>query len=611
MVWAMQLPLALVDPAARWFGPWVRELDRATLKADASAAAVGALVVLPQGIAFAALAGLPPAWGLYTSIVPCIVAALLGSTRLMVSGPTNATSLALAAMLGPLAAASPAAYLELALVATFALGLVQAALGLLRLGMLANFVSPSVLLGFTTGAAVLIGEHALRELARGWPDLAVGVLTLVVALAGQRVLRGGQHMLLALVAGALATWGLAWAGFEAATVGRFAAALPRLNAPEITLADLRNVGGAVLALAVVSLGQTVAVGKALAGRRGELFDPNRECLAQGGSNLVGAFFSCFVSSASMNRTRVNEQAGARTPLAAVFSAVAVALLLLLGSPVLRFIPMASIAVLLLLVAWGLLDRAHWRRVVRLDRSETAIAAGTALATVLVSLQVAILGGMIAALVSYLYRSARPALRSMGFDRPPLPGAADQGDRPFVVIDDAPPGALPRCPQLELLRMEGAVYFGAVAHVAEHLHRLRVQPQPQKHLLVMVKSMSSIDLAGADLWEAERIRRLAMGGDLYFHRPRQPVLDMWRRSGFLERLGADHVFDRKPAALATIVPRLDPEICRHCRARIFGECAFQPGPDDALPDAAPTGPAELAEPAGPAAAGCRPTTGDEP
>lgn len=578
----MPWPPLPTDRAARWFGPWVRELDRATLKADAGAAAVGALVVLPQGIAFAALAGLPPAWGLYTSIVPCIVAALLGSTRLMVSGPTNATSLALAAMLGPLAAASPAAYLQLALVATFALGLVQAALGLLRLGALANFVSPSVLLGFTTGAAVLIAEHAARDLARGWAELAVGGVTLAAALATQRWLRGGHHMLAALVAGGVAAWGLGLAGHEAAMLGRIAAALPELQAPDISLADLRSVGGAALALAVVSLGQTVAVGKALAGRRGELFDANRECVAQGGSNLVGAFFSCFVSSASLNRTLVNEQAGARTPLAAVFSALIVAALLLVGSPVLAHIPLAAIAALLLLVAWGLLDRAHWRRVIKLDRTETTIAAGTALATVLVSLEVAILGGVVASLVTYLYRSARPALRTMGFDQPPSAAHGQHGDRPFVVIDDAPPGALPECPQLKLLRMEGSVYFGAVAHVAEHLHRLRMAPQPQKHLLVMAKSMSAIDLAGADLWEAERIRRQALGGDLYFHRPRPQVLDMWRRSGFLEHLGVDHVFDRKPAALQAIVARLDPEVCRQCRARIFAECARRPAPDDPPP-----------------------------
>lgn len=556
----------------RWLGPWVREVDRRTLRADAQAGLLGALIVLPQGIAFASLAGLPPAWGLYTSIVPCIVAALAGSGRLLVSGPSNAASLALAAMLAPLAAAGSPAYLQLALAATLGMGLLQLALGALRLGTLANFVSPSVLLGFTTGAAVLIAWHAARDLATAWPEAAVGAVTLAAALIARRWMGAGQHLLLGLIAGGAAAAALHQAGLPTEQVGRIARSLPAMTPPPMDAATLQRLGGIAAALAVISLGQTMAIGKALAGRRGERFDPNRECVGQGLSNIVGSFFSCFVSSGSLNRSVVNEQSGARTPLAAVFSALAVVLLLLAGSALLHWIPVAAIAALLLLVAWSLFDRSHWQRVLRLDRSEAAIAAGTFVATLALSLEVAILGGVAASLVTYLYRSARPALRSMGFDQPP----GHPGYRPFIVIDEAPPGALPECPQLKLLRMEGSVYFGAVAHVADHLHRMREGPEPQRHLLVMAKSMTTIDLAGADLWEAERIRRTAAGGDLYFHRPRQQVTDLWRRSGFLDRLGADHLFDSKPAAIEGIVARLDPEICRGCRARIFAECARQPG-----------------------------------
>jgi SulP family sulfate permease len=554
----------------RWLGPWVRGLDARTLRADARAGLLGALIVLPQGIAFASLAGLPPAWGLYTSIVPCIVAALAGSGRLLVSGPTNATSIALAAMLAPLAAAGSPAYLQLALAATLGLGLLQLALGVARLGSLAHFVSPSVLLGFTTGAAVLIAAHAAEDLTAAWPEALVGVATLAAALAAQRWARAGAHLLVGLLAGVAAAAALRAAGVPTAVVDHLPAALPVPTPPPMDWGTLQRLGGIAAALAIVSLGQTMAIGKALAGRHGERFDPNRECIGQGLSNIAGSFFSCFVSSGSLNRSVLNEQAGAATPVAAVVSALGVGLLLLVGAPLLGWIPLAAIAALLLLVAWGLLDRSHWRRVLRLDRSEAAIAAGTALATLALSLETAILGGVAASLVVYLARSARPALRSMGFDLPP----GHPGYRPFVVVDDSPPGALPECPQLKLLRMEGSVYFGAVAHVAEHLHRLR--QGPQKHLLVMAKSMTTIDLAGADLWEAERIRRTAAGGDLYFHRPRPQVMDLWRRSGFLDRLGADHVFDSKPAALAGIVARLDPEVCRGCRARIFAECAARPG-----------------------------------
>jgi SulP family sulfate permease len=152
---------------------------------------------------------------------------------------------------------------------------------------------------------------------------------------------------------------------------------------------------------------------------------------------------------------------------------------------------------------------------------------------------------------------------------------------MVVIDGR---AVPECPQLKLLRMEGSVYFAAAAHVSDRLHGLRVQPEPARHLLVMTKSMNFIDDAGAQLWEQEHQRRLAMGGDLYFHRPRPEVLQTWQRRGFIDKLGPGHVFDDKRTAIATIVPRLDGAVCARCTARVFEECARQPGPP--APSAAP-------------------------
>ncbi len=566
--------------AARAFGSWVWMLNRATLRADAQAGLVGALIVLPQGIAFAALAGLPPAWGLYTSIVPCIVAALAGSSRLLVSGPTNAISLALASMLAPLAAVDNPAYPLLAVAVTLAVGVLQASLGLLRLGAITNFISPTVMLGFMTGAAVLIAGHAGRDLAESWPEFAIGALTLGVAWLARPRLGAGQHLLVALVVGSVGAYALSRYGWPTSTVGTLPQAFPKLNAPPLDWAQIRKLGGIAFALAIVSLGQTVALGRALANRHGEQFDPNRECLGQGLSNIAGAMFSCMVSSGSLNRTAMSEQSGARTPLAAVFSALMVIVLLVLAAPVLAHISVAAIAGLLLMVAWGLLDPAQWRRVLRLDRTEAAIALGTFIATLTFSLEAAVLGGVTASLVTYLYHSARPSLRTMGFDK----RYGEDERRPFVIIDGAPAGSLPECPQLTLLRMEGSVYFGAVAHVAEHLHMLRTVPTPAKRLLVMTKGMTTIDLAGAEMWQAELLRRRAMGGDLYFHRPRPQVLQVWRRSGFIDRVGADHIFDSKRVAIATIVPQLDDDICARCTARVFDECRQRPGGDEAPPTA---------------------------
>ena len=553
----------------RLFGPWVASVGPATLRADALAGLLGALLVLPQAIAFAALAGLPPAFGIYTAVVPCIVAALAGSSRFVMSGPSNATSLALAAMLAPLALAGSPEYLRLAVVATLGVGLIQTAVALLRLGNLANFISPSVMLGFTSGAAVLIAWHALPGLAQP-AALGLAAGTVLLALGVKRVWRPAPHMLLALLAATGAAWGLVrQGGFTLELAGRIPSAWPPFSLPPLQWGDAARLASISLALTIVTLGQAMALAKMLAARSGDRLDVNRECLGQGLSNIAGAFFSCFASCGSLNRSLPSMESGARTPLAAVFSALLLVALVALAAPLLAWIPMAGIGGLLLLVAFSLVDRMRWRALWRVDRREAAIAAATFVATLWFRLDFAVLAGVMLSLLSYLYVSSRPALRTMGFDR----GGAG---RPFVVIDNAPPGALPECPQLKLLRMEGSVFFGAVAHVSDHLRELRTRPRPQAHLLVMAKSMNFIDLAGAELWEVERRARRAMGGDLYFHRPRPQVSQTWRRTGFAERLGADHVFADKHSAIAAIVPRLDDEICRGCSVRLFEECTERPG-----------------------------------
>jgi len=641
--------------AERLFGDWVRQVSPVTLRADAMAGLLGAVLVLPQGIAFATLAGLPPEYGLYTAVIPCIIAALFGSSWHVMSGPTNANSLALFAMLSPLAVAFSPQYIQLALAVTVMVGVMQWLIGALRLGVLANFISPATLFGFTSGAALLIAVHALPDLL-GLPAapehsaaavlrhvftqlylaqpaaLAVGAITIGVALLLRRLRRSWPAMLIGLVVATALAW--IWSqylnpagtthAYPLRTLGQIAAPWPRFEVPRISWAQAVELVGLAFALTIVALGQAISIAKTVALRSGQRIDANREFRGQGLSNMVGGFFSCYVSCGSMNRSLPNLQAGARTPLASVFSALLLVALVAVSAPLLALIPMAALAALLVLVALTLLDLVRWRQLFTLSRSDFGVALATMLATVTIRLEIAIFLGIILSLMSFLYRTSRPAMRTMGFDSRGL-------DRQFVVIDSPPDAGLeagiispqkvdndssevtgvganersagppqassapsggsavreatsvgatflPECPQLKLLRMEGEVYFGATQHVADILHALRNQPHPQKHLLVMGKSMNFIDLAGAELWEAELAARRAMGGDLYFHRPRPEVIRMWRKTGFTRLLGPEHQFPDKFTAIATIFNKLDPEICRRCTARIFWECQSVPGPD---------------------------------
>ncbi|WP_341917295.1 SulP family inorganic anion transporter [Polaromonas sp. YR568] len=592
----------------RLFGHWVHQVTPASLRADLMAGLLGAVLVLPQGIAFATLAGLPPEYGLYTAIIPCIIAALFGSSWHVMSGPTNANSLALFAMLSPLALAFSPGYIQMALAVTVMVGVMQWLIGALRLGSLANFISPAALFGFTSGAAVLIAVYALPDLL-GLPAaadhgaaavllhvgamlrsvqpaaLAVAGVTVAVALLVRRLRPSWPSMLAGLVAATALAWG--WATYVSAaplplrTVGQITTPWPKFAIPTVSWSALSELLGLAFALTIVALGQSISIAKAVAARSGQRIDANREFRGQGLSNIIGGFFSSYVSCGSLNRSMPNLEAGARTPLAAVFSALLLLGLVAVSAALLAQIPMAALAALLVLVAVSLLDLGRWRQLFSLSRTEFGVALATLVATVSIRLEIAILLGTLLSLMSFLYRTSKPAMRTMGFDsRAP--------DRQFVVLADAE-HPLPECPQLKLLRMEGEVYFGATQHVADTLHALRHARHPQKHLLVMGKSMNFIDLAGAQLWEAELNARRAMGGDLYFHRPRPEVIQMWQTTGFTRLLGPEHQFPDKRSAIATIFTRLDPAICRQCTARIFEECRGVPGPDP-VDDAADPKPA---------------------
>ncbi|MCE9661069.1 MAG: SulP family inorganic anion transporter [Burkholderiales bacterium] len=588
----------MIEIASRLFGPWVRSIDGRTLRADAIAGVLGALLVLPQSFAFATLAGLPPEYGLATAIVPCVIAALFGSSLHVVSGPTNMISLALFATLAPLALVGSPAYIQLALGVTLLVGAMQWLIGALRLGGLANFISPAALRGFTSGAAALIVVHSLPNLLgvavaehrvgallstlferlpeTSLATLAVAGFAIGATLALRRTWPRLPQMLISLMAAtalaaAINRWwpGAGDAGGAIAVLGNVPAAWPHFQWPAFDPGRLPDLLGIAFALTIVTLAQSISIAKAVAERSGQRIDANREFRGQGLSNLVGAFASSYVACGSINRSMPNFEAGARTPLAAVFASVWLLLLVALVAPLLGLIPLAAIAGLLLLIAWSLFDWEGWERLWRFSRRDFAIAAATFAATVTIRLEIAILLGTILSLLSYLYRTSKPSLKVMGFDTE-APG------RPFIIRADVA-APLAECPQLKLARMEGEVYFGAVAHVEEQLHDLRAPLAAPKHLLVMAKSMNFIDLAAAEMWRNELHKRRGVGGDLYFHRPRAPVLELWQRVGFLGELGTDHVFPAKHVAIATIFERLDRGICAHCTVRVFAECKTLPPP----------------------------------
>jgi SulP family sulfate permease len=582
-------------PFLRWW-PLV---NRDTLKADLLAGLTNAVVVLPQGVAFAMIAGLPPIYGLYTAMVPPIVAALFGSSRHLISGPTTAISIVVFATVSKYAEPGSARFVELALTLTFLAGAYQLALGLARMGAFVNFISHSVVVGFTAGAAVLIATSQLKHFfglnipagesfLHTWQDIfkqlgeidpyvtataAITLGSLIVLMIWRPRWPG---MLIAMVIGSLAAAAMNFASGQAAhipLVGRLPASLPPPSLPDLSLGAIKTMGSGALAVAMLGLVEAVAIARSIATKSGQRIDGNQEFIGQGLSNIVGSFFSSYASSGSFTRSGLNYTAGAVTPLSAVFAAVSLALIVLLVAPLAAYLPIAAMAAIILVVAYRLIDVHHIQTILKTSKRETAVLATTFFATLFVELEFAIYVGVLLSLLIYLMRTSRPGIVA----RVPDPGAHN---RHFVTDP-----ALPECPQLKIVRIDGSLFFGAVDHVQERLHQLSVQNPDQKHLLIIGNGINFIDIAGAELLIREAERWRAAGGGLYLVKVKDEVCGLLKRGGYAERFGPQNIFANKAEAIATIVRRLDRNICARCDKRIFLECAALPSPRHS-PDSIP-------------------------
>ncbi len=572
-------------PFLRWW-PLV---SRQTVREDLIAGLTGAVIVLPQGVAFAIIAGMPPEYGLYTAIVPAIIAALFGSSFHLISGPTTAISIVVFSTISPLAEPGSMHFVQLALTLTLLAGAFQLLLGLARMGVLVNFISHSVVVGFTAGAAILIassqmknflgvkvpaGEsflHTWLDLFRALPQtnlyiFAVALLTLASATAFRLWRPRWPGMLFAMIIGSALALVLGAAEHGIRLVGSLPASLPPLSLPDFSSKSMSTLAPGALAVAMLGLVEAVSIARSVATRSHQRINGNQEFIGQGLSNIVGSFFSSYASSGSFTRTGVNYRAGARTPMSAMFAALSLAVILVLIAPLAAYLPIAAMAGILLLVAYNLIDFHHIKVILKASHSDASVLIVTFLSTLFVELEFAIYVGVILSLVLYLNRTSRPAIVS----RVPDPTR----ERRNFITDPH----LPECPQLKIIRIDGSLFFGAVDHVQEQLHALEQIRPEQKHLLIVGNGINFIDVAGAEMLVQEARRRRAQGGALYLCRLKEGVCDPLRKGEYLPEIGEENIFPTKALAIRGIFDKLDPERCRRCDKRIFRECASveQPG-----------------------------------
>ncbi|MGD8588112.1 MAG: SulP family inorganic anion transporter [Chromatiales bacterium] len=573
----------------QWFTPfmtWMPQVGPKELKSDTVAAITGAIVVLPQAVAFATIAGMPPEYGLYAGMVPAMVAAFFGSSRHLVSGPTTAASVVLFSALSLLATPGSPDYVALALTLTFMVGVFELLLGLARMGALVNFISHSVVVGFTAGAALLIAAKQLKhffgvEMDSGghFHDIliqfgnhaaeinpaatTVAVLTLVIGILVKIWLPRIPYMIVAMVGGSLVAvlldniYGAGALGI--ATVGELPSTLPPLSTPDLALDHIKQLAPTALAVTLFALTEAVSIGRSLAARGGYRIDGNQEFIGQGLSNIAGAFFSGYVATGSFNRSGVNYEAGARTPLAAILAGLFLMIIVLFVAPYAAFLPKAAMAGILFLVAWGLIDFKEIRHILHASKRETSVFLVTFLSALFLELEFSIFAGVLLSLVLYLDRTSKPRILKRVPD-PRLPKSKFSSDP-----------ALPACPQLCFLRIDGSLFFGSVNHVENTFDKLRAEHPEQKHLAIVSDGINFVDLQGGEALFKEARRRKQDGGDFYLIRVKEGLWEALEKCGCVDETGARNIFQSKSAAIHGIYQKLDKSICATCDKRIFTEC----------------------------------------
>jgi sulfate permease, SulP family len=565
---------------------WWKLVDRKSLQADLFAGLTGAFIVLPQGVSFALIAGLPAEYGLYTAIIPPIIAALFGSSMHLVSGPTTAISIIVFSTLSPLVEPGTFNYIHLVLTLTFMAGCFQLAFGLARLGTLINFVSHSVIVGFTAAAAFLIATGQLKyalgipvpngsSFLKSWVlvfkssgqanlyELAVALVTLTCAALLKTYRPRWPGLLLALIIGSLVSLGLNGGAHGVQLLGKLPSRLPPLSSPDFTLDTIRLVAPGALAVALLGLIEALSISRSITVFSKQHINGNQEFIGQGLSNIIGSFFSGYASSGSFTRSGVNYDSGAITPLASIFSAFFLTIIIVLIAPLTAWLPLSAMGGVILVVAFKLIDVRHIREILKSSRSDSLVLLVTFCGTLFFEIDFAIYTGVLLSLAIYMTRTSHPQIAVLA------PDPADLQRR----LTEVEKNGLLECPQLKIVRVNGSLFFGAANHVSEIIEE--IDSDSPKRLLIVGHGINFIDVSGAMMLTQEAQRRKELKKALYLCRINRDVYNFLKHGGFINEIREDHIFSTEYSAISKIFNRLDFAICRPCKEKVFKECQSIP------------------------------------
>ncbi len=540
-------------------------LTKKTWKDDLIAGITGTIIVIPQAVAFAIIAGLPPVYGFYTSMITPVIAALFGSSYHLISGPTTAISIVVYATLTNFVSPETdlEAFVSMALVLTFLAGLFQFAMGLLRMGKLVNFVSHSVIIGFTAGAGILIAFKQLKHVfalpvpqgstvleiityivtnisATNWLVFAVAGGTLAIALVFKLFIKplSRYYMLIAMVLGSFLAIFLGGEAVGIDTVGEVPSNLPPFRIPDLSFENIKRLSSGALVLALLGLIEAVAIARAIALSTHQRIDGNQEFIGQGLSNLVASFFSSYAGSGSFTRSGVNFQAGAKTPLSAIFAAFFLMLVLLFFASYASYLPKAAMGGIILLVGYNLIDFHHIKQVLKTSKKETIVLVITLIGTLFFELEFALLAGIFASLFFYLERTSKPNIAEMGRNK--------TGQYVNLIREDD----LVEIPRVKVIRIDGSLYFASIEKIADYFAHL-YEEEEVDHVLIMAQGINFIDLGAAE-WLTNEIKKWQeTRGGIYMEGLKLVSQDILIKGGFRNVIGRQVFFKDMDEAIAAV------------------------------------------------------------
>ena len=564
---------------------WLRDYRKATFASDLLAGCIVTIMLIPQSLAYALLAGLPAEMGLYASILPLVVYALLGTSRTLSVGPVAVVSLMTAMAIGKIAESGTPDYAAAAVVLAALSGIMLLVMGFLRFGFLANFLSHPVVSGFITASAVIIAlgqvKHLLGTPAQGHNlptllgsllthigdtnpvTLTTGVLALAFLMWARRgmlplllrlkVPEEGATILakagpvLLILATVAASYLMHFADRGVALVGAVPSGLPELSMPSLDPDLWSQLALSALLISIIGFVESVSVGKTLAAKRRQRIDPNRELVALGGANVASAFSGGFPVTGGFSRSVVNFDAGAKTPVASILAAAGIGLAALFLTPLLFYLPKATLAATIIVAVASLVDIDLVRRAWRYSLSDFAAISTTIIATLMLGIELGVMTGILVSVILHLYKTTRPHIAVVGA----VAGTEHYRNvkRHNVITH----------PNLVSLRIDESLYFANASYLEDYIYQWIADNDRIQHVILQCTAVNEIDMSALEALEAIDHRLREQGITLNLSEVKGPVMDALSSVDFIQQLSGRVFLSHHQAVNALKTDEIEPYI----------------------------------------------------